>query len=143
MEEWYKWEVTLEWYANKEYPNYVRYYDGSVGSQLLFKARTQSLEVNARTYRWNENREKRCMKCDLDEDETVMHVVVECDKYDVERERFLNVLRNECEEHKIVEWMERDDKGLGVLFGIECGVNANVIDGMKEFLEQLWKKRDI
>ena len=82
------------------------------------------------------------IKCDLDEDETVMHVVVECDKYDVERERFLNVLRNECEEHKIVEWMERD-KVLGVLFGIECGVNDNVIDGMKEFLEQLWKKRDI
>ena len=63
------------------------------------------------------------MKCDLDEDETVMHVVVECEKYDstnvpsyLERERFLNVLRNECEEDWIVEWMERDDKGLGVLF---------------------------
>ena len=51
-------KVTLEWYANRECPNYVRYYDGSVGSQLLFKARTQSLEVNARTYRWNENRKK-------------------------------------------------------------------------------------
>ena len=25
---------------------------------------------------------------------------VECDKYDVERKRFLNVLRYECEEHK-------------------------------------------
>ena len=47
------------------------------------------------------------------------------------------MLRNECEEHKIVEWMERDDKGLGVLFGIECEVNANVIDGMKEFLVKL------
>ena len=44
-----------------------------------------------------------------------MHVVVECDKYDVERERFLNLLRNECEEDRIGEWMERDDKGLGVL----------------------------
>ena len=72
-----------------------------------------------------------------------MHVVVECDKYDVERERFLNLLRNECEEDRIGEWMERDDKGLGVLFGIECGVNDNVIDGMKEFLEQLWTKREI
>ena len=28
------------------------------------------------------------------------------------------MLRNECEEHKIVEWMQRDDKGLGVLFGL-------------------------
>ena len=34
-------KVTLEWYASKECPNYVSYYDGSVGSQLLFKARTQ------------------------------------------------------------------------------------------------------
>ena len=40
--------------------NNKRYYDGSVGSQFLFKARTQSLEVNSRTYRWNENKEKRC-----------------------------------------------------------------------------------
>ena len=39
-------------------------------------------------------------------DETVMHVVVECDKYDVEHKRFLNLLRNECEEDRIVEWME-------------------------------------
>ena len=39
--------------------------------------------------------------------------------------------------------MERDDKGLGVLFGIEYGLNDNVIDGMKEFLEQVWKKRDL
>ena len=92
-------KVTLEWYASKECPKYVRYYDGSVGSQLLFKARTQSLELNARTYRWNENGVKRCMNCDLNEDETVMHVMVECDKFDVERERFLNVLRNEYEGH--------------------------------------------
>ena len=82
------------------------------------------------------------MKCELDEDETVMHVVVECDNYDVERERFLNVLRSEYEEDRIAEWMEREDKGLGVLFGIECGVNDVVIDAMKVFLEQVWKKRD-
>ena len=31
-------KVTLEWYASKECPKYERYYDGSVGSQLLFKA---------------------------------------------------------------------------------------------------------
>ena len=88
-------KVTLEWYASKECPKYEKYYDGSVGSQLLFKVRTQSLELNARTYRWNEGGVKRCMMCDLGEDETVMHVVVECDKYDGQRDRFLNVLRRE------------------------------------------------
>ena len=136
-------KVTLEWYASKECPKYERYYDGSVGSQLLFKARTQSLELNARTYRWNEGGVKRCMMCDLGEDETVMHVVVECDKYDVQRDRFLNVLRNEYEDDRIAEWMEREDKGLRVLLGIESGVNDNVIDAMKEFLEQVCKRREI
>ena len=57
------------------------------------------------------------------------------------------MLRNEYEEDRIVEWMERDDKGLGVLLGIECGVNDKVMDGMrmKEFLEQVGmeEKRDV
>ena len=83
------------------------------------------------------------MMCDLGEDETVMHVVVECDKYDVQRDRFLNVLRNEYEDDRIAEWMEREDKGLRVLLGIESGVNDNVIDAMKEFLEQVCKRRGI
>ena len=83
------------------------------------------------------------MMCDLGEDETVMHVVVECDKYDVQRDRFLNVLRNEYEDDRIAEWMEREDKGLRVLLGIESGVNDNVIDAMKEFLEQVCKRREI
>ena len=46
-----KGKATLEWYASKQYPKYDRYYDGSVGSQFLFNARTQSLEVNARRER--------------------------------------------------------------------------------------------
>ena len=86
---------------------------------------------------------KRCMMCDLGEDETVMHVVVECDKYDVQRDRFLNVLRNEYEDDRIAEWMEREDKGLRVLLEIESGVNDNVIDAMKEFLELVCKRREI
>ena len=53
------------------------------------------------------------------------------------------MLRNEYEEDRIVEWMERDDKGLAVLLGIECGVNDKIMDGMKEFLEQVWKKREM
>ena len=59
--------------------------------------KTQSLEVNARTYRFNEEGVKRCLKCDLGEDEMVMHVLVECDKYDRERKKFLDVLRRECD----------------------------------------------
>ena len=55
----------------------------------------------------------------------------------------MNVLRNEYEDDRIAEWMEREDKGLRVLLGIESGVNDNVIDAMKEFLEQVCKRREI
>ena len=82
------------------------------------------------------------MKCNLNEDETVMHVVVECDKYDGDREKFLDVLRSECEEVKVTEWLEREDRGLGVLLGIESGVNNRVLEAMKDFLEEVWKKRE-
>ena len=62
----------------------------------------------------------------------------------LQRDRFLNVLRNEDENDRIAEWMEREDKGLRVLLGIvriENGVNDNVIDAMKEFLEQVCKRK--
>jgi len=134
---------TLVWYAKKECPKFVRWYDGSVGSQLLFKARTQSLEVNARTYRWNEGGIKKCMNCDLNEDETVMHVMVECDRYDAERQSLLNVIGRECDDQKVAEWLEREDRGLEIILGIKEGVNDTVIEAVKVFLERVWKKRGI
>ena len=42
---------------------------------------------------------------------------------------------------RIVEWMEREDKGLGVLLGIECGVNDKVMDGV--FGTSMEEKRDV
>ena len=39
--------------------------------------------------------------------------------------------------------MEREDKGIRVLLGIESGVNDNVIDAMKEFLEHVCRIREI
>ena len=53
-----KWKTemerkTLEWYRKKEAPMYVRWYDGSLGGDLLFQARAQCMDVNARNYRWS------------------------------------------------------------------------------------------
>ena len=73
---------TLEWYREKELPMYVRWYDGSLGGDLLFRARAQCMDVNARNYRWSESRSKVCQMYDMGEDETVEHVVLECEKYD-------------------------------------------------------------
>ena len=40
------------------------------------------IDVNARNYRWLESRNKECQICDMRQDETVEHVVLECEKYD-------------------------------------------------------------
>ena len=46
-------KTTLQNYGEmKETPRKELFYDGSYGSSLLFKARTNSLEVNRRTWRW-------------------------------------------------------------------------------------------
>ena len=50
---------TLQTYLNNKIkPQKEIYYDGSLGSSLLFKAMFGSLELNSRTYRWNENQIK-------------------------------------------------------------------------------------
>ena len=47
------WEKSsVEWYRRKTQPKSECFYDGSMGSELPFKARTKSLEVNSRVYRW-------------------------------------------------------------------------------------------
>ena len=39
------------------------------------------MDVNARHYRWSESRSRVCQICDMGKDETVEHVVLECEKY--------------------------------------------------------------
>ena len=73
---------TLEWYREKEAPMFVRWYDGSLGGDLFFRAKPQCMNVNAHNCRWLESRNKVCQMCDMGEDETVEHVVFECQMYD-------------------------------------------------------------
>ena len=58
---------------------YVKWYDGSLGGDRLLRARAQCMDVNARSYRWSESRSKVCQMCDMGEDETVEHVMLECE----------------------------------------------------------------
>jgi hypothetical protein len=132
---------TLEWYVGKERPKCEKWYDGSWGSQLLFKARSQSLEVNARTHRWNVSRSKICEVCDLNEEETVVHVLVECSRYESERARLLRILEIEVGRMEMNQWFARDDRGVKVVLGFEKGMNKKAMDGMKIFLSEVWAKR--
>ena len=53
---------TLKMCSEKVAPRKEIYYSGNKGSSLLFKARTNSSEVNDRTCRFNESRERICTK---------------------------------------------------------------------------------
>ena len=55
-----------------------KFYSGNKGSSLLFRARTNSSQVNDRTYRFNENRERICKMCNMEVQETLDHLIVEC-----------------------------------------------------------------
>ena len=71
---------------------YVRWYDGSLGSDLLFRAKAQCMDVNARNYRWSESHSKLCQMCAMGEDKTVEHVVLGCEKYDRDRMEMMRVI---------------------------------------------------
>ena len=129
---------TLEWYREKEAPMYVKWYDGSLGGDLLFRARAQCMNVNARNYRWSESHSKVCGMCNMGEDETVEHVVLECEKYDRERREMMRVILLElgCNENELVEKTGRE--WMVLLLGL-CGeTTETMIGAVKEYLERMW-----
>ena len=72
-------------FKEKIAPMKEMYYDGSYASELLFKARSLSLEVNSRTYRFPLTKNKECLGRLSGIDETVEHMVCECQAYGGER----------------------------------------------------------
>ena len=125
---------TLEWYKEEEAPMYVRWYDGSLGSDLLFRARAQCMDVNAGNYRWSESRTKVCQICDMGEGETVEHIVLECEKYDRDRMEMMRVIVTEMgrEMNEVIERTGRE--WMVLLLGL-CGVTSErMLDAVKEFL---------
>ena len=45
-----------------------------------------------KNYRWSESRSKVCQMCERREDETVEHVILECEKYDSDRMEIMHVV---------------------------------------------------
>ena len=84
---------TLTWYECKRKPGRECVYDGVYSSELPFKARSPSLEVNARTYRWNAENSKECKGCSVHIEESVFHLIVECMGNESEKMALLNVLK--------------------------------------------------
>ncbi|MPC14608.1 hypothetical protein E2C01_007376 [Portunus trituberculatus] len=53
------------------------------------RSRAHCMDVNARNYRWSESHSKVCQMCDMGEDETVEHVMLECEKYERDRHEMM------------------------------------------------------
>ena len=133
-------KTSLTRYQAKEAPRRELFYDGSLGSSLLFKARTESVELNSRTYRWQENDDK-CKFCVGQFKEDVSHWIVECKLYDQERTCFIIKMVEIIGEERWEVVRNREDQGLGFILGIETDVPVRVIEETKAFLEQLWYKK--
>ena len=123
-------KTTLEWYQRKDRSRYESFYDGSRGGDLLFRARTKSLEVNSRVYRWKNGGSKVCEVCERGVDETVEHLMLECEGYGGARDRMLDVVTEEIGVEACREMRERNaGEWMEYLLGlcVERQVNGRVI----------------
>ena len=132
---------TLEWYKEKPCPRRVNWHDGSMGSDLFFRARCQALDVRGRTYRWNESGSNVCVECEGNDVESVEHVMLECPKYARERQRMMNVVLKELAAEENV-LMGRDGKEWMIsLLGLNEERTNESVRAVKMFLEEVWCMR--
>ena len=113
-------EKTLAYYKNKEAPKVENIYDGSLNGILFFKARTLSLELKTRTYRWSEDNSKICQVC-CQEEESLQHILAECVGYHEIRLAFIGEM---IEILGLAVWEDistRDDYAIAYLLGLEGG----------------------
>ena len=78
-----------------------RVYDGSFDSEILFKVRSQSFEVNSRTHRWNESGSRECRVCGIGAEECVS---LDCARFhsrarDSSMQELINILARKTAEN--------------------------------------------
>ena len=79
--------------------------------------------------------------CDIGEDKTVEHVVLECEKYDHDRMEMMGGILTEMG-HKMNEVIERTGREWIVLLLGLCGeTSTSMIDAVKEFPKLITLKR--
>ena len=128
---------TLKWYESKLKPMAESVYNGNYNSELLFHSRSQSLEVNARTYRWNVDGIRECQVCESGELESVYHVFIECAGYARERAEFLLSINELLAEEFIREWNEN---GMCKLLGLDGDPKMDMCT-VKKYLKCMWQTR--
>ena len=143
-----KWKTNMEkksslkLYRVKERPEKDKSYNGTWEASLLFKARTNTLEVNERKKKWGGANDK-CEKCEKRGEritETLEHVLTECSEYTEERNRLDEKITNKLGQ----VWVRRkmgEDRGLKTVLGLEDN-DKEIVRHAKEFLREIWRKRN-
>ena len=134
---------SLTWYKNKEKPKNEKIYNGSWEAKLLFKARTDSLEVNEKNKKWGGNTDL-CEKCQTKSEriiETLEHLLVECPEYEEDRKRFESEMITKIGNREWEETKQSEDKGITEILGLGK-YGKKVTDVTKKYLSSIWTKRN-
>ena len=80
-----------------------------IRKQNLFRASRNTLEVNGRLHKWKNVSKfcEKCMKNGIETEDTLEHLLVECDHYKQERKNFEKKIVGKIGEEK----MERHKRG--------------------------------
>ena len=145
-----KWKANMEkkkslrWHKNKEKPKMKKIYNGSWKSTLLFKARTDSLEVNEKRKKWGGDKDS-CEKCEIRKErntETLDHVLIECPEYKSERLNFETEVKRTIGDREWETIKQGEDKGMEEILGLG-DYGRKMTDIAKKYLATIWKKRKL
>ena len=131
---------TLRYYR-KRVPGREPFFSGNWGSRLLFRARSDTLELNGR--KRGQGGTRWCERCGREGDrevETLEHVLVECAHYSVLRERWMNSVRNVVGEES---WTQMRDGELGECISqlLGFGGRSDLAELTRDFLVGMWARR--
>ena len=131
---------TLRVYTAKETIGGVdHFWDNSRGSALLFKARSDSLELARRKFRWTTSDSDVCQVCSLQTSETITHFLLECPCYADRRQSYL---KSQYGSSAALTGLSDDCALQRLLF--ETPSRKNQLENasrLKRFLENMWDLR--
>ena len=132
---------SLKWYSKKDIPRKENFYTGGWESTLLYKARSNTLETNSKIYKWkNINKTcEKCMKRGTEVEETLEHIIIECNHYKEEREIFENTIIGKIGENKWKEIKEENQEMENILGFVP--ENITDMKDTKSYLRKIWEKR--
>ena len=136
---------TLRYYKEKKKPSPVQDYDGGWAGNLLFRARTDTLELNTKKWKRDRTQGYNCRMCDRYNlnSETLEHMLVECNGYERERAKLNERMEGIIGVQKWNESKQHEDKGIQTLLCVnESKEKESIVREVKMFLKDVWKRRE-